>query len=279
MIDKEYNLIPFVPVVSITHIATAFSAKRIWDKDTREIHDFWEFNLDKQVDENGNVQYVLYTIAPNTPHGSDGADKKAVQLQKRLTIISFKCISEVMQFLADKKLYLSSAGVREFKEIVRIAERYITYENNSNNLRPEVEQFQLQVVKNRLELFVIELLKNHGFINEYQGKSRADEKLAGAVVLFMEEHIGEVLSIKDIANHFFVSESLIKTAFRRKYNSGVIDFFNEMKIKAAKNMLSEQDMSVSEVAELLGFHSAGYFSRMFKAKTGVSPVQYVKNLK
>ena len=45
----------------------------------------------------------------------------------------------------------------------------------------------------------------------------------------------------------------------------------KIKIERAKYLLTENDRPVKEVAEMLGFEDAFYFSRMFKKYTGVSP--------
>jgi AraC-like DNA-binding protein len=51
-------------------------------------------------------------------------------------------------------------------------------------------------------------------------------------------------------------------------------YFLEMKINKAKEMLSDGVLSVKEVSYKLAFQSPYYFSRLFKKKTGVAPSQW-----
>ena len=53
-------------------------------------------------------------------------------------------------------------------------------------------------------------------------------------------------------------------------------YFNDMieKINKAKNLLLSGNMTVQEVARILGFENVGYFCKLFKEKTGISPGKY-----
>ena len=53
---------------------------------------------------------------------------------------------------------------------------------------------------------------------------------------------------------------------------------NRARIEKAKMMLTNQDVNVTEVAAAVGYSSIHHFSRTFKDHTGVSPLQYVRNV-
>jgi len=55
-----------------------------------------------------------------------------------------------------------------------------------------------------------------------------------------------------------------------------MDYKLNAMIGQAKQHLTYSERSVAEIAEMLGFSSATYFCRMFKKKTGVTPMEYVK---
>ena len=48
----------------------------------------------------------------------------------------------------------------------------------------------------------------------------------------------------------------------------------QARIDAAKSALTGQDISISEVAERLGYANATHFSRQFRQRTGISPRGY-----
>ena len=97
-------------------------------------------------------------------------------------------------------------------------------------------------------------------------------------VQYMHAHIGEKLSIYEIAKYCAVSTTSLKNTFMIFAGVGVHSYFLKMKISRAINLLSE-GTSVSDIAATLGFSSQAYFSAAFKRETGVSPSKYVKNQK
>lgn len=50
----------------------------------------------------------------------------------------------------------------------------------------------------------------------------------------------------------------------------------ELRIEKAKELLSIGKYKVYEVAEMVGYNSSRYFSKVFKIKTGVLPQHYKK---
>ena len=54
------------------------------------------------------------------------------------------------------------------------------------------------------------------------------------------------------------------------------DFCLEKRIEKACALLSSGEVNVSEVSLLLEFSSPSYFSRIFKQKTGFSPIAFIK---
>ena len=52
-----------------------------------------------------------------------------------------------------------------------------------------------------------------------------------------------------------------------------------MRINAAKEYLTDPLKGASEIASLVGYDSAGYFTRAFKKRTGLTPTEYRKSQK
>ena len=55
-----------------------------------------------------------------------------------------------------------------------------------------------------------------------------------------------------------------------------MDYLTELRINKAKELLSGDDLSVQDVAEMVGYQDLKYFSKLFKRITGVSPSDYKK---
>jgi len=57
-----------------------------------------------------------------------------------------------------------------------------------------------------------------------------------------------------------------------------MDYYNYLKIKTAKQLLKEGDLSIKEIAEKLSFDTPNYFSKTFKKFTEMTPSQYKKSV-
>ena len=92
----------------------------------------------------------------------------------------------------------------------------------------------------------------------------------------LRTRINEELSLTEIARCASMSVSKLKMLFRKYAACGPIDFFIDMKLDLAKEMISQGKHNLTEISELLGFSSLHYFSRLFKSRSGVSPSRWEK---
>ena len=62
--------------------------------------------------------------------------------------------------------------------------------------------------------------------------------------------------------------------FKKYEGIGISEYVTQQKIQLSKELLKEGKMKIYEIADLLGFESAFYFSKVFKKVTGLSPKDY-----
>jgi len=92
---------------------------------------------------------------------------------------------------------------------------------------------------------------------------------------YINEHVHEHLSLNEVAAVFGISPSYLSQLFGKYNETGFSEYVNTCKINESKRLLTEENRKVYEVAEMLGFESAFYFSKVFKKVEGVSPTEYV----
>ncbi|REK77707.1 helix-turn-helix domain-containing protein [Paenibacillus paeoniae] len=131
---------------------------------------------------------------------------------------------------------------------------------DSLGLRIQLEQFIHQILQNESE----------------QPATTQDERVERSI-RYMEQHYQKKVSIEQLAlaagGMSSVAYSLL---FRNETGLPPVEYLNNMRMKRAKQMLSEKNSRVKEVAEAVGFRSPFYFSRMFQRMVGVSPTMYMK---
>jgi len=81
-------------------------------------------------------------------------------------------------------------------------------------------------------------------------------------------------SIQKIADSVNLSASYLSDLLKKETGRSAKDHINEFLVDKAKDLLLSSQQSVSEIAYNLGFNYPHYFSRLFKAKTGVTPNDY-----
>lgn len=94
---------------------------------------------------------------------------------------------------------------------------------------------------------------------------------------YINEHLRERLSLNEVAAVFGISPNYLSQLFSKYNDRGFSEYINTCKISESKRLLSEGNLKVYEVAEMLGFESAFYFSKVFKKVEGVSPTEYLNN--
>lgn len=81
-------------------------------------------------------------------------------------------------------------------------------------------------------------------------------------------------SVKYLADHVNLSPSYMSDLLKKETGMNAQDHIHYYLIEEAKNILLNSDQSVSQIAYALGFEYPQYFSKLFKQKTGRTPVEY-----
>lgn len=93
---------------------------------------------------------------------------------------------------------------------------------------------------------------------------------------FIKNHLGETVTVEMLAKKVNLSAAYCGELFMKCEGVTIHEFINNLRINRAKDLLSLGRMSVSEIAAASGYLDVFYFSRKFKAITGMSPSKYRK---
>ncbi len=99
-------------------------------------------------------------------------------------------------------------------------------------------------------------------------------KLTLDIIKYLKENVRNQLTLKDIESKVFFSPYYFCKKFKKEMGVSVIQYFNKLKIEHAKMLITEQAMSLEEIAFFLGFTDYNYFSRMFKKTTKCTPSKF-----
>ncbi|MNC49464.1 HTH-type transcriptional regulator YesS [compost metagenome] len=86
----------------------------------------------------------------------------------------------------------------------------------------------------------------------------------------------EDLSLEYVARQFFFSPAYFSSFFKQHTSMTFTEYLLRLRMDKAKELLQDGDRKISAVALSVGFRDAGYFTRVFKRETGLSPEEFRK---
>ena len=107
--------------------------------------------------------------------------------------------------------------------------------------------------------------------------NRKSLKGIDAAINFIKENYTKNICINELADMCFISHSHLFRLFKERLGMSPVDYKNSLRIKKAEAMVCDPECSIQEIADILGFENACYFTRIFKKQIGVSPLEYRKS--
>lgn len=95
------------------------------------------------------------------------------------------------------------------------------------------------------------------------------------ILSYIQQHLADDLSIKSLAEQFFISPSYLSVIFKKETGTTINKYITAQRIALAKLRLSE-GYSVTETCELCGFKDYSNFLKAFTRSEGVSPRKYAQ---
>ncbi|MCM3629055.1 AraC family transcriptional regulator [Paenibacillus glycanilyticus] len=97
------------------------------------------------------------------------------------------------------------------------------------------------------------------------------------VIRYIEEHIDSVMSIQDLSSRIGVTPQYLCRLFKQLMGMRPMEYVNRERINRSKElMFLGREHKMHEIAAMVGFDSASYFSTVFKKQEGISPEQFKK---
>lgn len=105
-------------------------------------------------------------------------------------------------------------------------------------------------------------------------KSRAGDHRNLTSIAYLHQNFRDSTLISELAAMDHLGVSRYREIFHEQMGMSPIDYRTALRIQHACELLSQTDLTVSEIAQDSGFTDIFYFARMFKAKTGMPPKKY-----
>jgi len=150
------------------------------------------------------------------------------------------------------------------------------------NILREMEQKNTgyeDVCQAYMEILIIRLMRNTALAVPPEPHVISGNRQCAAVKRYIDLHFKEALTLEQLAEDAHMNKYYLSHAFKREYGISPINYMITRRIEESKYLLAETDLSMSQIAQLLGFSSLSYFSQVFRRTQAVTPMEYRQNTK
>lgn len=146
-------------------------------------------------------------------------------------------------------------------------------------LQENIDTHSQNLIVTNIELLLNYCLRYYGrqFITRKSSNSNTVSQVEALLkTYFRSDKLKEtgLPTVKYLADNVHLSASYLSDLLKKETGMNAQDHIHYYLIEEAKNILLNTDSSVSEVAYSLGFEYPQYFSKLFKQKTGQTPIEY-----
>jgi len=176
---------------------------------------------------------------------------------------------EFFSYAVNEGLYLSQKEEKLVEGIMRNIEQEYT---------SAIDNLSQDVIISHIELLLT--YSNRFYNRQFITRKNLNNDLVAKMDSLLNDHYNSdntcLPRVKDIADRLNVSPGYLSDMLRAVTGQNAQQHIHNKLIEKAKEVLTSTPLSVSEIAYQLGFEYPQSFSKLFKTKTNVSPLEYRK---
>lgn len=174
-----------------------------------------------------------------------------------------QCHGGVCNGLADALMNPRKTSVQIHNLFSQIAE---------NRLDDELQPAFLEGVSK----MILSILWQNNVVNPLKGRKSCDYNSADQKAIRAAEHLltgsfENPPTICELSRMVGLNEYKLKNGFREMYGKTIYEYIRELRMKNAKNLLEDDDLSISQIAYKVGYINTSHFARAFRKEYGLNP--------
>jgi len=103
---------------------------------------------------------------------------------------------------------------------------------------------------------------------------KMEREEAHSMLIYIHEHFAEPITIEDLAAHVHLSKGECSRLFQSSYGTSIVTHIINYRISQSIPLLTGTHMTMAEIAGRCGFSSPSYYTKVFREKVGMPPLQY-----
>lgn len=219
----------------------------------------------------------LYLIAPGQKHSyfpcQDTTETSSI------FVLCFKSRSNIISTIN---------GIKKVKTDIKELFTQILEEAKASFVFPFDEKLTLnehpyigsqQLIENYIEEILIKLVQEEIYktqdIQIIANNSSFKKFIVKDIIHFLNENVYGRITLSEVSRHMLYSKTYLNEIFKEVKKVTIMQYYQDLKIKEAKILLNKHEV-IADIAEKLCFESPQYFSKTFKKKVGMTPIEYKK---
>lgn len=104
-------------------------------------------------------------------------------------------------------------------------------------------------------------------------------EIVNTILAYIYEHYSEKIDLETLARLTFCTESHISRIFKKHTGMTIVSYVHKVRIEQSIRMMEEDNLSVKEAAEEVGYQNLNNFYKYFKQFIGAPPASYLRQKK
>lgn len=217
-----------------------------------------------------------------------------VEVQKGDIYLSLPCESHEIVSDKDEPLkydfFAFLCVQREMlEEFQNIAENYYTPNNrvfHSERIRSLVstavaeldgnKKYSKELLESVFREIIIYVIRGFSKIKPEKRRENATaaEVLCYKLMNYIDTHIYSLKNLVELSDFTDYSYGYLSSVFKRTTGNSLAVYYRERRLEAARILITENRLKITEISEMLGYSSVYSFSKAFSKRYGVSPREY-----
>ncbi|MCL2248242.1 MAG: AraC family transcriptional regulator [Oscillospiraceae bacterium] len=95
---------------------------------------------------------------------------------------------------------------------------------------------------------------------------------------FIKRHYASKINLNEIAGHLYISKPYFCRIFKEATGQTPGNYVTYVRIEESKKLLSDPNIDIIDISDMVGYENQSYFTKIFKQQTGSTPAKYRREL-
>lgn len=205
--------------------------------------------------ENKDSEYICFDISPSFLSGSSK------------NIIHEKYVEPFLKSSSNSAIALNASIPWQKKVLSTLDNLFRVYINNEFG-------FELDMHSKLLSIWHLIITNTPNYINEVNTNTFAENNRIKEMLSYIHQNYKQKITLDDVAKAANISRSECCRFFKRMIKSTPFEYLISYRINQSMLLLKNSSLSITEIAEEVGFGSVSYYIEKFRKHTNYTPKEF-----